>query len=310
MPSIVLRWLDRYSEPSVEGVMTVFSKQLHNQGLLLLLLTTVIWGTSFPLLKQALGSLPPAVILSARFTIAAAAFVPWLRHCDRRLIRDGMVLGSVYFTECVTALMGLETISANRSAFLVSLNVLLVPLLSTVLGRPLPQRALLLAAAAIGGIGLMSWEGGGLAIGDWLTFACAVGVAIYILLLERIATSRATLPLVAVQLFTMAVLASVWAAPDLIEHLALINQHSNVLLYLGLIVTATPIWTQAIAQRWIPAYEAALIYTLEPVLAAVFSFWLLDEQLGLRGFLGAALILVATIMSNVSRRSHEHDCAL
>jgi drug/metabolite transporter (DMT)-like permease len=282
--------------------MTAISKPLHNKAILLLLLTTVIWGTSFPLLKQALSNLSPATILAVRFTIAATAFLPWLRSLNRGLIRDGIVLGSVYFGECAVALTGLETISANRSAFLVSLNVLLVPLFSALLGRYLPQRVVLIAGLAIAGVGLMSWEGGGIAIGDVLTLTCAIGAAIYILLLEVIAPRHPTLPLVAVQLLTMAVLGSLWAVPQLVQQLELISQHFSVLLYLGLIVTATPIWTQAIAQRWIPSHEAALIYTLEPVFAAMFSFLLLGEQLGLRGIFGAALILVATLMSQLIHR--------
>jgi drug/metabolite transporter (DMT)-like permease len=72
-----------------------------------------------------------------------------------------------------------------------------------------------------------------------------------------------------------------------------------VLLYLGLIGTAIAIWTQAVAQRKISAAETAIIYTLEPVFAAVFSFWLLGETLGLRGLLGACMVLSAMILSQL-----------
>lgn len=281
--------------------MTVVSKSLHSKGILLMLLTTLIWGTSFPLLKYTLGDLSPATILVARFTIAAIAFVPWLYnfnpHFNPRLIRDGVLLGSIYFAECATALVGLESISANRSAFLISLNVLAVPLLSVFLGRRLPQRILLTAIIATIGVGIMSWEGNGLGQGDWLTLACAIGVAIYILSLEVIAPRHSTLPLVAIQLLTMAVLSSLWALPQLMQQLESIATHSSLLLYLGLVVTAAPIWTQALAQRWVPSHEAALIYTLEPVFTTVFSFLLLGEELGWRGTIGAGLILVATAMS-------------
>jgi drug/metabolite transporter (DMT)-like permease len=34
---------------------------------------------------------------------------------------------------------------------------------------------------------------------------------------------------------------------------------------------------QTIAQRWIGSEEAALLYTLEPIFAAKFSYWLLGE---------------------------------
>jgi drug/metabolite transporter (DMT)-like permease len=143
----------------------------------------------------------------------------------------------------------------------------------------------------------MSWEGGGFGYGDVLTLACAIGVAIYILTLEVITPRHPTLPLVAIQLLTMAVLSLIWAGPTLLGEVGAIATHANALLYLGLVVTATPIWTQALAQRWVASYEAALLYTLEPVFAALFSLWLLGETLGLRGLLGAGLILMAMTLS-------------
>jgi len=82
-----------------------------------------------------------------------------------------------------------------------------------------------------------------------------------------------------------------------------IKLHFNAFLYLGLGVTALPVWTQAQAQRWVSASEAALLYTLEPVFASAFSFVLLGETLGIRGGLGAALIVFATIFSQLPDRS-------
>jgi drug/metabolite transporter (DMT)-like permease len=273
------------------------SKALHSRGVLLLLITTLAWGTSFPLLKLMMGSLSPPVILAARFGVAAIAFLPWLRQLNIGLIRDGALLGLIYFAECTFALIGLETISANRSAFIVSLNVILVPILASLLGQRLPSRILVSAGVAIAGIGILSWEGGSLNRGDFLTFGCAVGIAVYILLLEWITPRHPTPPLVAVQLSVMALLSAAWALPQLATQAGEIVNHFGVLFYLGLMVTATPIWTQTLAQRWISSHEAALLYTFEPVFAAVFSFWLLGESLGVRGFLGAGFILIATILS-------------
>lgn len=277
--------------------MTFTLRLSHRRGILLLILTTVIWGTSFPVLKHILGSLSPGVLLAVRFSIAAIAVAPWLRKLDRLLIRDGMLLGGVYFAECTCAVVGLETISANRSAVIISLNVILVPLLAGLMGQHLSSRVLWAAAIAVIGIGVMSWEGGGLSQGDSLTIVCAVGVAIYILLLEAIAPRHPTLPLVAVQLITTALLGLIFSVSELMGSIEAIGSQFSSLLYLGLVVTALPIWTQAIAQRWVAAHEAALLYTLEPVFAAIFSLWFLGEGFGIRGLIGAGLILGATAYS-------------
>lgn len=273
-------------------------KNRHRISILVLIATTLVWGTSFPLQKHLVEYLSPAVILTVRFMVAAIALSPWLRQLNPRLVRDGALLGSLYFAECTVALIGLETISANRAAFIISLNAILVPLLSgTVLRRSLPTRIAIAAGLAVFGIGIMSWEGGGLSQGDLLTLLCAFGISIYILLLESIAPRHGTLPLTAVQLLVMTLLSLGWAVPQLIEQFATMTTHFNTLLYLGLAVTATPILAQAFAQRWLAAYEAALIYTLEPVFATLLSFWLLGETLGFRGLIGAVAVLTATLLS-------------
>ncbi len=278
-------------------------KTNHSQGVLLLIFTTLVWGTSFPILKHLMGDLPTPIILAVRFSIAAIAFSPCLRRLNAKLIRDGILLGSLYFGECAGTLMGLETISANQSAFIISLNVIFVPIFAVALGRRLPLRVILAAGLAIVGIATLSWEGGGLQIGSRLTLGSAIGVAVYMLLLEKIASRHATLPLVAVQLTTMSGLSLFWAMPQLATQAGAIAQHLDLFLYIGLVVTATPIWTQAIAQRWVAAHEAALLYTLEPIFAAVFSFLILGEQLGIQGLLGAALILGATVWSQLKIQS-------
>lgn len=282
--------------------MTPVSQAPRSRGILLLIMTTLIWGTSFPLLKHAVISLSPAALIAVRFTVAAVALAPWLRGLNTQLLRDGVLLGSIYFAETSSALIGLETISANRSAFIISLNVILVPLLGKMFGQRLPARILFAAGLAIVGIGVMSWEGGGLSRGDLLTLGSAIGIAVYILMLETVTPRHPTLPLVAIQVLVMALLGIVWATPQLVEQAEEIASNFNTLLYLGLVVTATPIWTQAMAQRWVSAHEVALLYTLEPVFATGFSFWLLGEQLGARGLVGAGLVLAATVVSQSQRQ--------
>lgn len=281
--------------------MLAIRKNPRYQGLLLLLLTTIIWGTSFPLLKGILVDLSPAAIIAMRFSLAAIAVLPGLRQVNPSLLRDGILLGTIYFAECALSLVALEVIPASRSAFIIGLNAFLVPLLGLLVGQRPPSHVLWAAAVAVAGIGLLSWEGGGFNWGDAVTLGCAIAIAVYILLLERIAPRHATLPLVAVQLTVMAVLGTIWALPQLMVEMGAIAHHFGTLLYAGLVITATPIWTQAIAQRWVPSYEAALIYTLEPVFATVFAFLMLGEALGTRGLLGGGLIIAATLWSQ--RRS-------
>jgi drug/metabolite transporter (DMT)-like permease len=149
------------------------TKNLHTRGILLLLVTTLIWGTTFPVIKQIMVSVSPMALVAVRFLLAALVFTPWLRQVNLQLLRDGMLLGSAYLASFVTLTIGMETISADRAAFVLSLNIILVPLFGLFLGQRLQAIAVVAAGVAITGIGIMSWEGGGLSLGDLWVFGSA-----------------------------------------------------------------------------------------------------------------------------------------
>ena len=60
---------------------------------------------------------------------------------------------------------------------------------------------------------------------------------------------------------------------------------------------AAQIW----AQRFVRAQRVALIFIMEPVCAAWMAWYVLDEHLGPRGWIGSALILVAVLLGSVLR---------
>ncbi len=60
---------------------------------MLLVVTTLIWATTFTLIKNTTASLSPAALVATRFTIAALIFVPFARRLNARLLLDGGVLG-------------------------------------------------------------------------------------------------------------------------------------------------------------------------------------------------------------------------
>ncbi|MFM5980606.1 MAG: DMT family transporter [Sphaerospermopsis kisseleviana] len=283
------------------------SNNLHAWGIAVLLIVTAIWGTSYPLLKEAVSSLSPAAIFATRFIVAALPFTPYLRFLNLSLLRDGALLGLIIFCTLNLQTFGLETTSADRAAFIASFNVIIVPLLGQLLGRQVLLKTFLAAALAIFGIGVMCWENGEIVIGDLLMLGNAFLYSIYILRLESISQRHPVLPLAAVQLWVIAIVSLIWGAPDLFRQHEIISANFGVLLYLGLVDTAGTIVLQVLAQRWVNAYETALMYTLEPIFGAVFSFLLLGEKLGIRGFIGAIFILVAMVLGQSKSQDTEEN---
>ncbi|MEH2270766.1 MAG: DMT family transporter [Nostoc sp.] len=269
---------------------------------MLLILVNVISATTFPLIKDIVTSLSPSALIASRFVIAAGIFTVNLRNLNALLVRDGILLGLLLFFFLGIETIALKTIPANRAAFIGSLNALIVPLLGWLSGQRVPLKTFLAAGVAVIGIGVMFWEGGELGIGDVLMFVDAFVYAAYILFLERVASRHPTLTLTSVQLLFIATVGVLWSNTQIFNQFEVIRQHWGAILYLGLLATAAVIWLQTMAQQWVSSDEAALLFTLEPLFATIFSFWLLGEHLGIRGLIGAILVLVALVLSQSSQK--------
>ncbi|WP_335234170.1 DMT family transporter [Nostoc sp.] len=270
---------------------------LRFKGIMLLIFVNLSGATTFPLTKDIVSSLSPSALIASRFVIAAAVFALNLRNINAILFRDGTVLGLLLFFLLAIETIALKTIPANRAAFIVSLSALIVPLLGWLSGKRVLLRTFLTAGVAVIGIGIMFWEGGELRIGDLLMFVDTFIYAAYLIFLERVAPRHPTLPLTSVQLMFVAVLGVLWNNTQILNQFEVICQHWGVILYLGLVSTAAVIWFQTLAQQWVSSDEAALLYTLEPLFATIFSFSLLGEHLGIRGLIGAILVLLALVLS-------------
>lgn len=274
-----------------------------NPGVLILLLVTFVWGTTFPLLKSASADLGGIEISAFRFLMAAMCMSPFLLRAPRQAWMDGILLGVVGLVSYVTQAYGLQFISSNRSAFLTSLNVLMVPLLGLALGGRVSWTVLVAGALACLGIGLMSWEGGGNLIGDGATIMCALAYALYVIVLSQRSARHEAKHLAATQIVVMAVLATAWMltqSPDSLATLpARVLPHVGTLLYLGAVATAGMLFLQAIGQRRVAAEKAALIFAMEPVFAALFGWIWLGELLGWRGIAGGAIVIGALILSEL-----------
>jgi drug/metabolite transporter (DMT)-like permease len=178
----------------------------------------------------------------------------------------------------------------------------MVPLFGPFVGQIFSLKALLSAGVALLGLGIMSWESGAWAAGDFWMIGCALCYAVYVLYMDAVVHRHESLKLTAVQLLTVTALGFLWFVHELRAGSSVQvwdAKSIGVVLYLGVIATAVTLWAQAIAQKRVSAYETALMYTLEPVFALIFSFWWLNETLGIRGLLGSGLILMAMVVSQL-----------
>ncbi|TXH88332.1 MAG: DMT family transporter [Rhodoferax sp.] len=277
-----------------------------NVYVLALLFVTLVWGATFPVLKLATAHLSGVETTALRFCIAALCMLPFALRLPRHTWLDGAVLGALVLVSYVLQAYGLEFISSNRSAFLTSLNVLMVPFLAVAFGTRLTWSVLVAAGLACFGIGLMSWEGGAHFVADAATVLSALAYALYVIMLSSRSARHKARELAAAQIVWMAMLGCAWMFAGAIgtDRLQTLPERMNWevfagLCYLGIVATSGMLFLQALAQRHVPASKAALVYAMEPVFAAMFAWFMLAEGLGWRAALGGILVVTAVVFSEM-----------
>lgn len=282
----------------------------HLHGILALLLVTLVWGTTFPAMKDLTGHFSAVWIILVRFALAALILSPFLWRAKGGDLRAGAILGVLLFFCFIFQVEGLALTSSNRNAFICGLNVLVVPLLGVLAGR-LPERRIILALImSIAGLAALCWDGGGWGRGDSLALICALCFGVYVKVME-VQTRRATrlMTITAAQIGMVALCAALWlwarevpteagARAAWLSGLATGTlEHGWNFAYLGVIATAAIISLQTWGQSRTTANEAAVVYAFEPAAAAFFGYFWLGEAMTPRGWLGGLLLISGMIVS-------------
>jgi len=275
---------------------------------LALVLLSLIWGSTFVVVKAALADSSTLLFLALRFALAATALVLAFRPSasalrqNKRQIAGGVLAGVFLFTGYLLQTAGLRYTTPSKSAFITGLSIVLTPVMAALFERKAPR---LLEAAGVAvataGLALLTLPGETLRMGkgDLLTLACAVAFAAQILVVDWYASSSGFQTLALTQIATAMLLSlgTFWWA----ERPQILWSRSLVLAVLitGLLATALAFAVQAWAQRYTTPTRTALIFALEPVFAWATSFLLTGELLPRQATLGAALILAGILLAEI-----------
>ena len=272
------------------------------RGRLALLLATLLWGSSFVILKNTLESITTFYMLAIRFTCAALVMI-LLGFRERRsfepgYLRGGLLMGVLLFLAYTLQTFGLLHTTPGKNAFLTASYCIMVPFLNWGIHRQRPTGANVSAALiCVAGMGLVSLQNDlSIGLGELLTVGCGFFYALHIIATTRYIEGRSTILITAVQFSVVAVFSWIFALATETPPERLTPEVSGALLYLCLGCTAGCYYLQTYGQKYTPPSAVAVIMTLESVFGTIISVIFYDEKLTPRLIAGFALIFAAVLV--------------
>jgi drug/metabolite transporter (DMT)-like permease len=302
------------------------AERAQTRAIVALLCVTVIWGWTFTWMKAALNAaeltLGPGsaivsigVFLTLRFGVAALVLPLVSRSArrglaDRGNLADGAVLAAIIFSGFALQMFGLTEVSPAVSAFLTSTYVVFTALISVGMGRERLGRVLVfgvglvtVGASLISGPPQVSFG-----LGEWLTVASAVVFAVHIVATDRITRRRDPMVISTISFALVAGSSALVAAvggADAATWEALLSNRAFVVNvgYCAVLGTLCALVMLNLFQRALSPVRAAILYTLEPVWAALIA--LVAGLQPVDGWLvgGCALLLVGNLIAEFGQRS-------
>jgi drug/metabolite transporter (DMT)-like permease len=271
-----------------------------------LILVTLIWGTAFVSQRDASAHLGAFTFNALRFALGALiiAMLIGLRHWrapDRAEVRGGILLGALLFAAASLQQIGVSETTAGKAGFITGLYIVIVPLLMALVWREKIGRSVWLAALlALLGLFLLSVQSNlELAHGDVWVLVGALGWALHILLIGHLSPRFNSLRLALFQYLTCALFSLL---PSLLlerDSWLRIDQAIWPIVYTGVLSIGVGYTLQVVAQRDTPPAHAAIILSMEAVVAALAGGLLLQEQLNVQQIIGCALMLCGMLLAQL-----------
>ncbi len=264
-----------------------------------LLGVTFVWGTTFQLVHDALADIGTFPFLAVRFLIAVLFLLPfhkgkWQWH--PAAWRAGLYLFGGYAFQT----LGLLWTTPAKAGFITGLSVVLVPLLVALKTKRLPDRGTATGAVlAAAGLGLLTLEGSLIpGRGDLLVLCCAICIALQILSVEEASRHMDPHSLTVIQLGVICLLSfGLWGGFG--GSFQLTPRVLWALLITSIPATSLAFLIQGWAQRFTTPARVALVFSMEPVFAALYSYCFGGEVFTPQKLIGSALVFVGIVAGSI-----------
>ncbi len=269
----------------------------------LLILGTFFWGATFVIVKDAITSIDLYSFLFWRFLISGLFLIPFfinrIKKLKSREIIFGIILGIVLALGYIFQTIGLKYSTPSKTAFITGISVVIVPVLSSIKLKKMPD-IFTLTAVIISGIGIYFMtvtSGISFMSGDMWVLLCAVFFALQIVMVSDITKKYSAANITVIELITVAII-SLFSS----FVFGRISVPETWKLWAGIVfcaifATSFIFIVQSKFQKRMSDSKAAIIYSFEPLFAALTAYFVYHEHLTVRIIVGGLLIFFAMLIA-------------
>ena len=299
-------------------ILFTMSRQLRSN--LMILLATFIWGTAFLAQKNG-GHIGAFTFNGIRFLIGGTFLLPVIYVLDRfrenhddngwnkMVFTGGIACGVVLFVASSLQQYGVMFTTIGKTGFITALYAVIVPVFSIVLGKKVHLRTWIAVAIGIIGLYFLSMYGESLSIsyGDRFVIGCAFGFAVQIMMMDYYSPKVDPVKLACIEFFTIGIISLpfmfIFESPNIPDIVSVLPS----LLYASILSSGVAYTLQAVGQKYAEPTQAALMMCLESVFSLFTGMIMLGEKMAIHEYIGALLIFIAVVLTQLPERSRKEE---
>ena len=285
------------------------------QGSLLLVLATLLWGSTFVAQSTGMDHIGPFTFLAIR-NIMGALFLFALSFLTDRFLKDGkpskerwrnpklwkaaLFCGTPLFVAAAMQQMGIVSTDPGKSGFLTAMYIVFVPIFGIFLKRKPSKWIPVSVVLGVVGLYFLSCVGvTSVSISDLLLIGCAIVYAIQILCVDIFAPELDSVRLNCLCCAVTCVLATIVTIFTETPTWEAVNGCWGPLLYAGILSSGIAFTLQMAGQKHVEPSTASLLMSLESVFAVLSGWIVLGDILNLWESIGCVLIFIAIMLSQI-----------
>lgn len=287
------------------------------KGSIMLLITSIIWGTAFVAQSEGMNYVEPFTYNAMRTLLGGVVLIPVMilfRFSDKRIGKEksscslkntiigGICCGIALFIASSFQQAGIAQTTAGKAGFVTALYIVIVPMIGIFLHKKMPLRMWLFIAIALAGFWLLCIKQDiGISSGDLLVFFGAIFFAVHITVIDYFNQKNTDGVLMScIQFFTagllMLICMFIFEKPTIPN----IMGAGGTILYAGILSCGVAYTLQILGQKHTNPTLATMLMSLESVFAALSGWLILGEKLSIKEFIGCILIFAAVILAQLA----------